>query len=68
MTSIRLLAHRGAGVDHPTAAANIAALVETVATPWARILNCADPDAPNGLEISRTIARHLDHVWDEVPR
>jgi nucleoside-diphosphate-sugar epimerase len=61
------LARRGAGVDHPTAAGNIAALVETVAVrPGRRILNCADPDAPNGLEISRAIARHLDHVWDEV--
>jgi nucleoside-diphosphate-sugar epimerase len=62
-----LLARRGAGVDHPTAAANIAALIEVAAaTPGRRILNSADPDAPSGLEISRTIARKLDHVWDEV--
>ena len=61
------LAHRGAGVDHPTAAANLAALIEVVATkPGQRILNSADPDAPSALEISRTIARQLDHVWDEV--
>ncbi len=61
------LAHRGAGVDHPTAAANIAALIEVVAaTPGQRILNSADPDAPSALEISRTIARQLGHVWDEV--
>ncbi len=61
------LAHRGAGVDHTTAALNIAALVEAVAaTPGQRILNSADPDAPSALEISRTIARELDHVWDEV--
>ena len=61
------LARRGAGVDHPTAAANIAALIEVVAaTPGRRILNSADPDAPSALEISRTIARQLDHVWDEV--
>ena len=61
------LAHRGAGVDHTTAAANIAALVEVVAAkPGARILNSADPDAPSALEIARTIARQLDHVWDEV--
>lgn len=61
------LAHRGFGVDHPTAAANIAALVEVVAAiPGRRILNSADPDAPSALEISRTIARQLDHVWDEV--
>ena len=62
-----LLAHRGEGVDHPTAAANIAALIEVAAAkPGARILNCADPDAPNGLEISRTIAGLMGHEWDEV--
>jgi nucleoside-diphosphate-sugar epimerase len=62
-----LLAHRGEGLDHPTAAANIAALIEVAAAkPGRRILNCADPDAPNGLEISRTIARHLGHEWQEV--
>lgn len=26
----------------------------------------ADPDAPSALEISRTIARQLDHAWEEV--
>jgi nucleoside-diphosphate-sugar epimerase len=62
-----ILAHRCAGVDHTTAAANIAALVEVVALkPGARILNCADPDAPSGLEIASTIARSLGHRWDEV--
>ena len=61
------LAHRGAGTDQTTAAANIAALVATVATkPGRRILNSADPDAPSALQIVRTIARQLDHVWDEV--
>jgi len=43
------LANRGAGIDHPTAAVNLAALVETVAgQPGRRIVNCADPDAPSG--------------------
>jgi len=61
------LAHRGAGVDHTTAAANIAALIELAAeSPGARVLNSADPDAPSALEISRTIARQLDHSWEEV--
>jgi nucleoside-diphosphate-sugar epimerase len=61
------LAHRGAGVDHTTAAANIAALIAVAAdSPGARILNSADPDAPSVLEISRTIARLLDHSWEEV--
>jgi hypothetical protein len=36
------------------------------AKPGQRILNCADPDAPNGLGISRTIARLLGHEWEEV--
>jgi len=62
-----LLARRGAGTDHTTAAANIAALIEAAAAkPGTRILNAADPDAPSGLEIARTIARHLGHDWDEV--
>jgi nucleoside-diphosphate-sugar epimerase len=62
-----LLAHRGAGVDHPTAAANIATLIKVAAArPGRQVLNCADPDTPSGLEISRTIARHLGHAWDEV--
>jgi nucleoside-diphosphate-sugar epimerase len=62
-----LLARRGAGIDHPTAAVNIAALIETVAElPGRRILNAADPDAPNGLEIARTVGRRLDHTWEEV--
>jgi len=61
------LARGGAGVDQPTAAANIAALTEAVAaTPAPRILNSADPDSPSALEISRAIARQLDHAWDEV--
>jgi nucleoside-diphosphate-sugar epimerase len=61
------LANRGAGVDHTTAAANIAALIELAASsPAARVLNSADPDAPSALEISRTIARLLDHSWEEV--
>ena len=57
------LAHRGAGVDHTTAAANVAALIEVVAAhPGQRILNSADPDAPSALNISRTITRHLGHL------
>ncbi|HUQ59312.1 NAD-dependent epimerase/dehydratase family protein [Lentzea sp.] len=61
------LACRGEGADHPSAAANIAALVETAALrPGTRVLNAADPDAPNGLEISRIIARSLGHEWREV--
>jgi nucleoside-diphosphate-sugar epimerase len=62
-----LLAHRGAGVDHPSAAANIAALIEVVAAaPGRRVLNSADPDAPSGLQIAQTIARLQGHHWNEV--
>jgi nucleoside-diphosphate-sugar epimerase len=65
--SVLFLAHRGGGVDHPTAAANIAALIDLAArVPGRRILNAADPDAPSALEISRAIARYLGHTWDEV--
>lgn len=61
------LAGRGAGVVHPTASANIAALIELTAhRPGRRILNSADPDAPSALEIARTIAAHLDHKWTEI--
>lgn len=63
-----LLGRAGAGADHPSAAANIAALVAAVADrPGRRVLNAADPDAPNGLEIARIVARHLGHRWREVP-
>jgi nucleoside-diphosphate-sugar epimerase len=62
-----LLASRGEGLDHTSAAANIAALIETAASrPGRRVLNAADPDAPNGLEISRIVARHFGHDWREV--
>ena len=62
-----LLAHGGRGANHPTAAVNLAALVAfCAARPGTRILNSADPDVPDGLEISRIIAGHLAHEWTEV--
>lgn len=61
------LAHAGQGGDHTTAAVNTAALVECISSrPGVRILNSADPDAPNARQIAQTIARHLGHQWDEV--
>jgi len=43
------------------------ALVEfCAARPVTRILNSADPDAPDGHTISRLIATHLAHTWNEV--
>lgn len=65
--SCLLLAQRGASVDHPSAAANIASLIETVAAqPARRVLNAADPDAPTVLEMSRAIARYLGYRWREI--
>jgi nucleoside-diphosphate-sugar epimerase len=62
-----LLARGGRGANHPTAAVNLAALVAfCAARPAARILNSADPDAPDGLTISKIIAAHLAHEWTEV--
>jgi nucleoside-diphosphate-sugar epimerase len=64
---VLLLAGQGRGADHPSAAVNIAALVQVVAEqPGQRILNAADPDAPDGLTISRVIAAVTGHAWDEV--
>jgi nucleoside-diphosphate-sugar epimerase len=61
------LADGGRGINHPTAAVNLAALVEfCAANPGTRILNSADPDSPDGLTISRIIATHLAHSWSEV--
>lgn len=62
-----LLAHGGRGANHPTAAVNLAALVAfCAARPAARILNSADPDAPDGRMISRIIAERLAHAWTEI--
>jgi nucleoside-diphosphate-sugar epimerase len=64
---VLVLANRGSGTDHPVAATNVAALIETVAAqPAARVLNCGDPDPPNGLQIARTVADHLGHSWKEI--
>jgi nucleoside-diphosphate-sugar epimerase len=62
-----LLAGRGEYRVRPSAAANIAALVEVCATrPGRRILNAGDPDCPTTLEISRVVANHLGHDREEV--
>ena len=62
-----LLTQHGTGAVHPTAADNIAALIETAALkPGKRVLNSADPDVPTALDISRVIATHLGHTWEEV--
>jgi len=61
-----LLANHGRSIDHTTAAANLAALVEVAANiPGRRIMNSAYPDAPSVLDIARTIAAQLDHDFVE---
>lgn len=51
----------GAGVDHPTAAANLAALISVAADkPGTRVLNSADPDAPTAAQLAETIAAHVN--------
>lgn len=50
------IAAGGRNIDHLTAAANTAALIETVAArPASRVLNSADPDTPNAAAIIRAI-------------
>jgi hypothetical protein len=62
-----LLARGDRGVNHPTAAVNLAALVAfCTERPAARILNSADPDAPDSRTIAGIIAAHLAHEWTEV--
>ncbi len=61
------LANRGTSIDHTSAAVNIAALIQTVAAkPGARVLNSADPDAPDTVRIARTIAGHFGHQFEEI--
>jgi len=62
-----VLADRGASVDHTSAAMNVAALIECVAhNPGTRVLNCADPDAPDVATIARTVAAYFNVTWDVV--
>lgn len=52
-----IVLHGGGSIDHTTAAANTAALIEAVADrPAARVLNSADPDAPTAAAIVQGIA------------
>lgn len=56
-----MLADRGASIDHLTAAATTAALIETVSKALEqRVLNRADPDTPTAEQFVRTIGERLD--------
>ncbi len=63
---VDVLARNAANLPRDLADAGVR-LVETVAlSPGRRILNSADPDAPSGLEIARTVAKYLGHEWAEI--
>ena len=62
-----LLAHRGESRFHTTATANLAELIRLACErPGTRALNSGDPEPPSVLEIGRTIARLLEHEFEEV--
>lgn len=62
-----LLAYEGKSVFHTSSVHNVAELVRLAAeSPGTRALNCGDPDPPDVLRISRTIANAVGHEWDEI--
>lgn len=62
-----LLAHEGKSVFHTTSVHNVAEMVRLAAErPGTRVLNCGDPDPPDVLRISRTIAEVMGHDWTEI--
>lgn len=61
------LARGGHTANHPTAAANIAALTTAcAAAPAKRVLNVADPDAPTAADIAAAVAAACDRRLDVV--
>ena len=62
-----VLTMRGANLFHTTASANIGEVVRLIAAKGATgVFNCGDPDPPTVLDISRRIARAIEHDWTEV--
>jgi nucleoside-diphosphate-sugar epimerase len=62
-----VLAGRGAGRFHTTSAENLAELIRLAAErPGTRVVNCADPESPSVVEISRAISAVMDWRWTEV--
>jgi nucleoside-diphosphate-sugar epimerase len=62
-----VLANRGAGQFHTTAAENIGELVRLIAAqPRTEVFNCGDPDPPTVLEIARAIGDAAGHRFEEV--
>ncbi|WP_298346658.1 NAD(P)-dependent oxidoreductase [Ferrimicrobium sp.] len=57
-----------AGIDHPSAASNIAALITALAhLSGNQIVNIADPDAPSGIEIASIVGELLGVTFVEQP-
>ena len=62
-----VLANRGVGHFHTTAAENIGELVRLVAaSPRTDVFNCGDPDPPQLLQIARTIGDVAGHAVPEI--
>ena len=62
-----VLAYRGESRFHTISVHNLAELIWLAAErPGSRVLNAGDPAPPTLLEISRAIARALEHEWAEV--
>ena len=62
-----LLAHRGLGHFHTTAAENIGELVKlAAASPRTDVFNCGDPDPPRVVEIARAIGDAAGYEFTEI--
>jgi nucleoside-diphosphate-sugar epimerase len=62
-----VLAYRGESRFHTISVHNLAELIWLAAErPGSRVLNAGDPAPPTLLEISRSIAKALEHEWAEV--
>ncbi|MGH2756745.1 MAG: NAD-dependent epimerase/dehydratase family protein [Actinomycetota bacterium] len=62
-----VLAYEGRSVFHTSSVRNVAELIRLAAeNPGTRVFNCGDPDPPDVLRISRSIARAMGHEWDEI--
>ena len=62
-----LLANRGAGRFHTTAAESIGELVRLLAaTPRTDVFNCGDPDPPRVVDIARAVAKAAGYEFTEI--
>jgi nucleoside-diphosphate-sugar epimerase len=59
---------QGGARFHPSSTANIAALaVHSLGLGHSQVLNAADPDCPNVIEIAGYVAAAMNHRWQIVP-